>query len=122
MKASREHELSVLLATLRRERRRFRRSSTKPAWAWTCRRGHNAVDADEGNHDKPDSGRAFAFLDELSIRKLAVSLGGTETLICHPAPTTHSGAPVVKRLRQKHQAERKHPERAAPTEDLCPGR
>ena len=32
---------------------------------------------------------AFAFLDALRIAKLAVSLGGTETLASHPASTTH---------------------------------
>ena len=36
---------------------------------------------------------AFAFLDRLQVMKLAVSLGGTETLISHPASTTHSGVP-----------------------------
>lgn len=36
---------------------------------------------------------AFAFLDRLEVMKLAVSLGGTETLISHPASTTHSGVP-----------------------------
>lgn len=40
---------------------------------------------------------AFAFLDKLVILKLAVSLGGTETLICHPASTTHSGVPKALR-------------------------
>jgi methionine-gamma-lyase len=34
---------------------------------------------------------AFAMLDALRVIKLAVSLGGTETLISHPASTTHSG-------------------------------
>jgi methionine-gamma-lyase len=34
---------------------------------------------------------AFAFLNRLEIFKLAVSLGGTESLICHPASTVHSG-------------------------------
>ena len=34
---------------------------------------------------------AFAFLNRLRIFKLAVSLGGTESLICHPATTVHSG-------------------------------
>jgi methionine-gamma-lyase len=29
--------------------------------------------------------------------KLAVSLGGTETLISHPASTTHSGVPKALR-------------------------
>jgi len=40
---------------------------------------------------------AFALLDRLKIMKLAVSLGGTETLICHPASTTHSGVARVLR-------------------------
>jgi methionine-gamma-lyase len=42
---------------------------------------------------------AFAFLDRLEIMKLAVSLGGTETLISHPASTTHSGVP--RQLREE---------------------
>ena len=42
---------------------------------------------------------AFAMLDKLEIMKLAVSLGGTETLISHPASTTHSGVP--KQLREE---------------------
>jgi methionine-gamma-lyase len=36
---------------------------------------------------------AFRMLNALKIIKLAVSLGGTETLTCHPASTTHSGVP-----------------------------
>jgi methionine-gamma-lyase len=40
---------------------------------------------------------AFAFLDNLQIAKLAVSLGGTETLASHPAAMTHlSVAPERK--------------------------
>ena len=34
---------------------------------------------------------AFRFLDNLQLIKLAVSLGGTESLACHPGSTTHSG-------------------------------
>jgi methionine-gamma-lyase len=34
---------------------------------------------------------AFAFLNRLQVIKLAVSLGGTESLACHPATTVHSG-------------------------------
>ncbi len=34
---------------------------------------------------------AFAFLNRLRIFKLAVSLGGTESLVCHPTTTVHSG-------------------------------
>ncbi|MFC3127153.1 cystathionine gamma-synthase family protein [Pseudoroseomonas globiformis] len=40
---------------------------------------------------------AFRILNQLRIFKLAVSLGGTESLICHPASTTHSGVPVETR-------------------------
>ncbi len=38
-------------------------------------------------------GAAFALLNHLRVIKLAVSLGGTESLACHPASTTHSGIP-----------------------------
>ncbi|WP_136799650.1 cystathionine gamma-synthase family protein [Desulfosediminicola ganghwensis] len=37
---------------------------------------------------------AFKILNELQLFQLAVSLGGTESLVCHPASTTHSGVPV----------------------------
>ncbi len=37
---------------------------------------------------------AFRILNNLKIFKLAVSLGGTESLVCHPASTTHSGVPA----------------------------
>jgi methionine-gamma-lyase len=42
---------------------------------------------------------AFQLLDALQVIKLAVSLGGTETLISHPASTTHSGVPKATRDR-----------------------
>jgi len=42
---------------------------------------------------------AFAFLNALQIFKLAVSLGGTESLASHPAAMTHSGVPVAVRNR-----------------------
>jgi len=42
---------------------------------------------------------AFRFLNALQIVKLAVSLGGTESLASHPASTTHSGVPVEVRAR-----------------------
>jgi methionine-gamma-lyase len=42
---------------------------------------------------------AFKFLNALKIFKLAVSLGGTESLVCHPATTVHSGVPEDVRLR-----------------------
>jgi methionine-gamma-lyase len=42
---------------------------------------------------------AFRVLNALKIIKLAVSLGGTESLTCHPASTTHSGVPKEVRDR-----------------------
>jgi methionine-gamma-lyase len=42
---------------------------------------------------------AFAFLNALQIFKLAVSLGGTESLASHPAAMTHSGVPLKVRQR-----------------------
>ncbi|MEN4768710.1 cystathionine gamma-synthase family protein [Duffyella gerundensis] len=42
---------------------------------------------------------AFAFLNALQLFKLAVSLGGTESLASHPASTTHSGVPQAERER-----------------------
>ena len=40
---------------------------------------------------------AFAFLDALKIAKLAVSLGGTETLASHPAGMTHLSVPDARK-------------------------
>jgi methionine-gamma-lyase len=40
---------------------------------------------------------AFAFLDSLKIAKLAVSLGGTETLASHPAGMTHLSVPQARK-------------------------
>ena len=42
---------------------------------------------------------AFGCLNRLQIFKLAVSLGGTESLACHPGSTTHSGVPAELRAR-----------------------
>jgi len=42
---------------------------------------------------------AFAFLDRLEVFKLAVSLGGTESLASHPASMTHSDIPADEQLR-----------------------
>ncbi|MBU6462745.1 MAG: cystathionine gamma-synthase family protein [Bradyrhizobium sp.] len=42
---------------------------------------------------------AFAFLNKLQVFKLAVSLGGTESLASHPAAMTHSGVPADVRAR-----------------------
>jgi cystathionine beta-lyase/cystathionine gamma-synthase len=46
-----------------------------------------------------DGGReaAFRFINALALFKSAVSLGGTESLVCHPASTTHSGVPAEVR-------------------------
>jgi len=48
---------------------------------------------------KGGEAEAFRLLDGLQVIKLAVSLGGTETLISHPASTTHSGVPKQTRDR-----------------------
>tara|TARA_B110000027_G_scaffold47818_1_gene52451 strand:- start:819 stop:1466 length:648 start_codon:yes stop_codon:yes gene_type:complete len=42
---------------------------------------------------------AFRLINNLSIFKSAVSLGGSESLVCHPGSTTHSGVSVD--LREK---------------------
>lgn len=46
---------------------------------------------------KGGEAEAFAFLDALSIAKLAVSLGGTETLASHPAAMTHLSVAVERK-------------------------
>ena len=38
-------------------------------------------------------------LDKLEVIKLAVSLGGTETLASHPAAMTHSDIPAEEQMR-----------------------
>ena len=43
--------------------------------------------------------QAFSVLNALKVIKLAVSLGGTETLASHPASMTHSDVPVPRRER-----------------------
>ncbi|MHB1303309.1 MAG: PLP-dependent transferase [Acidiphilium sp.] len=40
---------------------------------------------------------AFRLLDHLRVFRLAVSLGGTESLICHSATTTHFSVPPERR-------------------------
>ena len=42
--------------------------------------------------------QSFKLINSLSLFKSAVSLGGTESLVCHPASTTHSG--IAKELRE----------------------
>lgn len=46
---------------------------------------------------KGEEAEAFAFLDALRIAKLAVSLGGTETLASHPAAMTHLSVPAARK-------------------------
>jgi methionine-gamma-lyase len=41
---------------------------------------------------------AFRMLDQLKLMKMAVSLGGSETLICHSASTTHYAVAPEQRL------------------------
>ena len=43
----------------------------------------------------------FSVLNKLKIFKLAVSLGGSESLVCHPSSTIHSG--VDRHLREQLQ-------------------
>ncbi len=40
---------------------------------------------------------AFRMLNRLRVMRMAVSLGGSETLICHPATTTHYATPRDRR-------------------------
>ncbi len=46
---------------------------------------------------KGGEAEAFRFLDALTIAKLAVSLGGTETLASHPAGMTHLSVPDARK-------------------------
>jgi methionine-gamma-lyase len=42
---------------------------------------------------------AFRFLNALSLVKLAVSLGGTESLAQHPCTMTHADVPLEEKIR-----------------------
>ena len=46
---------------------------------------------------KGGEAEAFAFLDRLTLIKLAVSLGGTESLASHPAAMTHIAVPEARK-------------------------
>lgn len=46
---------------------------------------------------KGGEAECFRFLDNLTIAKLAVSLGGTETLASHPASMTHLSVPAERK-------------------------
>ena len=43
--------------------------------------------------------RAIRFLESVKLCALAESLGGVETLVCHPATMTHASVPPQERLR-----------------------
>ncbi len=47
---------------------------------------------------KGGEAEAFRMLDRLKVLRLAVSLGGSETLICHPTTTTHYNVPRDRQL------------------------
>lgn len=49
-------------------------------------------------HLRGGEAEAFRMLDRLNLLKLAVSLGGSETLICHSASTTHYAVAPSDRL------------------------
>ncbi len=49
-------------------------------------------------HLHGDEAEAFRMLNRLKLLKLAVSLGGSETLICHSASTTHYAVARADRL------------------------
>jgi cystathionine gamma-synthase/methionine-gamma-lyase len=46
---------------------------------------------------KGGEAEAFRLLNRLRLLRMAVSLGGTETLICHPSTTTHYATPRDRR-------------------------
>ena len=83
-KVAKVHYLSFLRES--REKEVFERQCTAPGSTF-------AFDVRGGEKE------AFALLDHLQVMKLAVSLGGTETLISHPASMTHSG--VARELREE---------------------
>ena len=46
---------------------------------------------------KGGEAEVFRMLNRLRVMRMAVSLGGSETLICHPATTTHYATPRARR-------------------------
>jgi methionine-gamma-lyase len=65
-------------------------SQSDPAWT-VFRRQCSSPGSTFAFSVRGGEAEAFRMLDALQVIKLAVSLGGTETLISHPASTTHSG-------------------------------
>ena len=82
----RQGPLSAFLAEARRRR---------PSIARQCTGAGSTFSFDIKGGQK----EAFAFLNALQVFKLAVSLGGTESLASHPAAMTHSGVPAEVRDR-----------------------
>lgn len=70
-------------------------SQLSALYAKQCTGGGSTFSFEVGRNEA----EAFRFLNALKIFKLAVSLGGTESLISHPASTTHSG--VAREVREK---------------------
>ena len=62
---------------------------------------------------KGGEAEAFKVLNALQVFKLAVSLGGTESLTCHPASTTHSGVPEGNPRPPRRHATRRSGSRSA---------
>lgn len=58
----------------------------------------NAAGSTFSFHLHGGEAEAFRMLDNIQLMKLAVSLGGSETLICHSASTTHYAVPREQRL------------------------
>lgn len=58
----------------------------------------NAAGSTFSFHLHGGQAEAFRMLDQLRLLKLAVSLGGSETLICHSASTTHYAVAPEQRL------------------------
>lgn len=70
-------------------------SPARAVYERQCTGAGSTFSFDIEGHEK----QAFAFLNSLEIFKLAVSLGGTESLASHPAAMTHSGVPADVRAR-----------------------
>lgn len=59
--------------------------------------GIMSFDMKEGVHGMTAFDAAKKLLDNLSLCSIAVSLGDPETLVCHPASTTHNNVPAEMR-------------------------
>ncbi|MBL8149789.1 MAG: cystathionine gamma-synthase [Blastocatellia bacterium] len=71
--------------------------STHPHYELACRqmKGFGAmISFETGSYKK-----AVSFLETVKLCSLAESLGGVETLVCHPASMTHASIPAQERSR-----------------------